>query len=126
MRLQRMRRQLRQVNLHLPESTLEAIDFPKTMNDHELDNMLRSAKGSFPFPRDFQHGVWSRIEFEAETGNVWQRLLAWTGRPLGVACGVATMVSLGLFLGAATIPKPTDLRLSYMESISPFVHLANR
>lgn len=96
------------------------------MNDQQLDNLLRSAKGGFPLAGDFNHAVWSRIESQATPGSFWQRMLAWTGRPLGAACGLVTMVSLGFFFGAATVPESTDSQLSYMESISPFVHLSNQ
>jgi hypothetical protein len=92
------------------------------MNDHELDALLRSANGEFPMASGFQRGVWSRIEAEAAMPTVLQGFWAWTARPLGIITGVAAMAALGLFLGAATVPDAVDARLSYVESISPFIH----
>jgi hypothetical protein len=124
--LHRLRRHVCQVNHRLPDLAPEATIQTHQMNDQQLDKLLRSAKGGFPLAEGFNHAVWSRIESQATPGHFWQRMFGWTGRPLGVACGVAAMVSLGLFFGAATVPESTDSQLSYMESISPFVHLSNR
>lgn len=96
------------------------------MNDHDLDAILRSAKIEFPKTSGFQREVWSRIEAESATPTVLQGFWEWTARPLGIISGVAAMAAMGLFLGAVTVPDAVDARLSYIESISPFISLSNR
>jgi hypothetical protein len=96
------------------------------MNDHQLDLLLLESKREFTLEAGFQRKVWSRIEAEAVPPAVFHGLLDWLLRPLGIAAGVAAMVALGLFLGAASVPGKADQGLSYIESISPFVGAKGR
>jgi hypothetical protein len=91
------------------------------MNDEKLDLLLRSARLDFQVAGGFQHCVWSRIEAESSNSSFLKGFLAWMTRPLGISTGVAVMAALGLILGAVTVPEPADARLSYVESISPFI-----
>lgn len=96
------------------------------MKDEDLDRILRTAKGDFPLASGFQRDVWSRIENARPTPTSWLAFWDLLTRPLVTASGMAAMIALGLLLGAATAPEPEDAQISYFESISPFIHLANR
>ena len=99
---------------------------PDAMNDEKLDAILRSAHVDFQVAKGFQQGVWSRIEAEFPNSSFLEGLWIWATRPLGIATGVAATAAVGLCLGAVTVPEPADARLSYVESISPFIHLKGR
>jgi hypothetical protein len=92
------------------------------MNDEKVDVILRSARVDFQVADGFQHSVWSRIEAESSESRFLRGFLEWVTWPLGMATGVVAMAVIGLFLGAVTVPEPADARLSYVESISPFIH----
>jgi hypothetical protein len=105
---------------HLPEKQ------PDAMNDEKLDAILQSAHVDFHVANGFRQSVWSRIEAESSKPGFLEGFWTWMTRPPGIATGVAAMAVIGLFLGAVSVPKPADARLSYVESISPFIHLGGR
>lgn|SRR5688572_5634883 len=92
------------------------------MNESDFDDLLRSARGTFPLPSTFRHGVWRRIENDtAEVRRPWYYgILAAVARPWGTVAGLAATVSLGLWLGAITAPGEKQAQVAYANSISPF------
>lgn len=95
---------------------------PKTMNDSDFDDMLRSARTASPLPSSFRQGVWRRIENDAAEvrGSWFQEILTAVTRPWGTAVGLAATVTLGLWLGAITSPGEKRAQVAYANSISPF------
>jgi hypothetical protein len=94
------------------------------MNDSELDDLLRSARGHVPLPDSFRQRVWHRIETSSvKCWHPFSRLEGIFGfllRPAGAVLAVASMITFGLWLGAASIPNPAAPKITYVESISPF------
>jgi len=95
---------------------------PKTMNDSDFDDMLRSARTASPLPSSFRQGVWRRIENDAAEvrGSWFREILTAVTRPWGTAAGLAATVTLGLWLGAVTSPGEKQAQVAYANSISPF------
>ncbi|MEO5715863.1 MAG: hypothetical protein ABIT37_20455 [Luteolibacter sp.] len=96
------------------------------MKDSEFDDLLRTTRDDVPLPLLFHQEVWQRIEnAEADRSPEIVRfppVMAAIARPWGAVAGVAAMVTLGLWLGAATVPEGKDAKLAYAQSISPFAH----
>ncbi len=96
------------------------------MNDSELDNLLRATCDEVPLPPSFNREVWQRIEnAESEVPAeiiIFPPVMNRITRPWGAVAGIAAMVTLGLWLGAATVPETKDAKQAYAESISPFAH----
>jgi hypothetical protein len=95
------------------------------MNDREFDDLLKTASAPVSLPASFNQDVWSRIESRAADDDLpviarFQPRLTNLPGPWGAALGVAAMVALGLWLGAATVPQAKDAKHAYAESISPF------
>ena len=95
------------------------------MNDREFDDLLRTASHPVSLPSSFNEDVWSRIENRATEDDLpviamFQPRLTKLADAWGAALGVAAMVALGLWLGAATVPPAKDAKIAYAESISPF------
>lgn len=95
------------------------------MNDREFDDLLRTASTPLALPAPFRREVWQRIESSAAADfPAWMTRfhLGSSGVASGwaAAVGIAAMVALGLWLGAATTPQAKDAKLVYAESISPF------
>ena len=98
------------------------------MNDGDFDQFLREAEPELPIPGGFRSEVWSRIA-QAEAASVknrWQvllsHLLASFVRPLPATATIAATILLGGWLGSASVPPPADAKLSYAETISPFLN----
>jgi hypothetical protein len=94
------------------------------MNDSEFDNFLKDARAEKPLPVSFGHEVWQRIETADITLHPHfaglQSIITALVRPWGAVAAIATMITLGLWLGAATAPRAEHLQMTYAESISPF------
>lgn len=94
------------------------------MNDREFDSLLRTARDPGSLPSSFNGDVWSRIESRATESDLSQIVEFQTLPKLsgvwGAGIGIAAMVALGLWLGAATVPPEKDSKIAYAESISPF------
>ncbi len=94
------------------------------MNDSEFDQLLRMIVDDHPLPALFNQEVWQRIgSVEADGSSGITRfppIISTIARPWGAVAGIAAMVTLGLWLGAATAPDSKDAQLVYAESISPF------
>ena len=95
-----------------------------TMNDSELDDLLRFADRQIQLPASFRHNVWSRIELASlERSNRWtwlENAFSALARPLGAVTTVAALGILGLWLGSAGMSDRGDSKISYVESVSPF------
>jgi hypothetical protein len=94
------------------------------MNDLKFDDLLRNSREPILLPLTFEKGVWHRIE-SADAGCPpgvvkFQPIVIAVTRPWSAVAGIAAMVALGLWLGAATAPETTNPRTAYAESISPF------
>lgn len=98
------------------------------MNDTEFDDMLRKARGDVPVPGSFRGDVWNRIAAEEPSASfAWFRsLVDGFVRPWNVVCGVTATITLGLFLGGLSAPRPADAKMVYAESISPFLQSAGK
>lgn len=93
------------------------------MTDSDFDQFLKTARGEMPLPVSFRQGVWHRIE-SSDAPSAWFRdLMSILARPWGAAAGVAATVTLGLWLGVASLPDTKDSKTAYTESISPFSHV---
>jgi hypothetical protein len=96
----------------------------KTMNDSELDELLRSADQQVPVPESFRHKVWYRIESASLNERkplAWlDTLFSTLARPVGAVAAVTTVGLLGLWMGAAGVSGGGDSKLAYVESVSPF------
>lgn len=95
-----------------------------TMNDSELDDLLRSANRQIPLPSSFRQKVWYRIESAAlNEPKHWkwlESLFSVLARPFGAVAAVSALGVLGLWLGSAGMNDHGDSKLSYVESVSPF------
>lgn len=94
------------------------------MNDHDFDDLLRSARDEPPLPVTFRQGVWRRIEnAQAPVPSPWyEAVIGLLSRPWGAVTGFAATIALGLWLGAATAPDKQDDQTAYIKSINPFSH----
>jgi len=96
------------------------------MKDIEFDDLLRTTRDDVPLSPHFHQEVWQRIEIaEADRSPEIVRfppVLDVIARPWSAIAGIAAMVTLGLWLGAATVPEARDAKLAYAQSISPFAH----
>lgn len=94
------------------------------MNDSELDELLRSANREVPVPASFRHSVWQRIESAAldeKRPLMWlERMITALARPAGAITAVSVFGLLGLWLGFASVRDQANIKLSYVESVSPF------
>jgi hypothetical protein len=94
------------------------------MNDSEFDDFLKDARAGKPLPVSFGHEVWQRIETAEITRRPHfaglQSIITALVRPWGSVAAIATMITLGLWLGAATAPRAENPKMAYAESISPF------
>ena len=94
------------------------------MNDSEFDSLLRTTRDDVPLSSRFPHDVWQRIESAEHDSSpqiaTFRSVVAALVRPWNAAAGIAAMVAVGLWLGAATAPDAKDLQMAYAESISPF------
>ncbi len=99
---------------------------PQIMNNAEFDDLLRTTRDDVPLSPNFNQEVWQRIEIaEADRSPKIVRfppVLDVIARPWGAIAGIAAMVTLGLWLGAATGPEARDPKLAYAQAISPFAH----
>lgn len=94
------------------------------MKDAEFDDLLRLARDKVPLPGSFRQGVWHRIEsasLDSRPQFRWlNSFIDVFQRPLGAAVGFAATVTLGLWLGSATVSYSKDTKTAYVESVSPF------
>ncbi|MEO8614138.1 MAG: hypothetical protein ABI600_03275 [Luteolibacter sp.] len=94
------------------------------MNDSEFDDLLRMSRDPVLLPPSFQQGVWSRIESadldDPQEIVKFQPVVVALTRPWSAVASIAAMVTLGLWVGAATAPEARDAKVAYAESISPF------
>jgi hypothetical protein len=103
--------------------TLRSGIFPaEAMNDPEFDDLLRAARGDVSLPDSFRRDVWKRIETqEVSRPASWaERFFGAILRPAGAATMITFMVAIGLWAGALGGPDVPDVKVSYVESISPF------
>lgn len=93
------------------------------MNTHEIDELLRSAAQDLPIPTSFRSEVWTRIAHAEQRSFAARlnRVLAAFTRPVPAVASVIATVLVGAWLGLSTAPPVKDARLSYAESISPFL-----
>ncbi len=100
------------------------------MNDSEFDELLRQTRDPAHLPPSFQQGVWHRIESADATCPPevvkFQPVVAALTRPWSAVASIAAMVTLGLWLGAATAPETSNTKTAYAESISPFAHTSSK
>ncbi|MBC8126066.1 MAG: hypothetical protein H8M99_02810 [Gloeobacteraceae cyanobacterium ES-bin-144] len=96
------------------------------MNDTEFDNFLKSARTDLRLPASFKQRVWHRIESDSLASPAIiidiQKFSRKLDRPWSFAVGIAATVTLGLWLGIASVPEPKDGKVTYAMSISPFSH----
>jgi len=96
------------------------------MKDFEFDDLLRTTRDDVPLSPLFHQEVWQRIEnAEADRSPEivgFPPVINAIARPWNAIAGIAAMVTLGLWLGAATVPEVKDAKLAYAQSISPFAH----
>ena len=95
----------------------------KPMNAREIDELLRSAAPEPPLPAGFRCEVWSRIAHADQRSLAarFGRVAALFTRPVPAFASVAVTVLVSAWLGLATAPPAKSARLSYVESISPFL-----
>jgi hypothetical protein len=94
-----------------------------TMNDSDLDDILRNSRPNLPIPASFHREVWNRIEHDALGGkphSIANVLLA-LRRPWMAATGLTAALAMGAGIGFVTTPAPKVSRAAYAESISPFL-----
>lgn len=94
------------------------------MNDNELDQLLRDSAVDPGLPSHFRSEVWTRIAIadERSFAGRWRRFLASLVRPVPATASVVVTVLAGVWLGAASVQEPKEAKLSYAESISPFLN----
>lgn len=101
-----------------------------TMNDSELDELLRVASIDDSVPASFRRRVWTRIECatlrKSQRFGWLETLAVALNRPSGAALAVASMVTLGLWLGNGGISSEIDAKMEYIQSISPFAATHNK
>lgn len=101
------------------------------MKDSELDDLLRTTREPNLLPSSFRQDVWQRIARSAEadfsSGIIrMEPIAAKIVCPWATVAGIAAMVSMGLWLGALTVPGSQDAEIMYAASISPFARAQNK
>jgi hypothetical protein len=93
------------------------------MNDNELDQLLRDSADDAGLPARFRPEVWTRIAIADERSFAgWlRRFVASLVQPVPATASVVASVLVGVWLGTATVQTPKEPKLSYAESISPFL-----
>lgn len=101
--------------------------FLTTMNDDELDSLIRSTHPEPEFPASFQREVWARIavaeqqSWAAQWRHFLQVLFVGIARPAPAVAFVVTMLVMGVGLGSLTAPgnSVSAQRNAYAASINP-------
>lgn len=99
----------------------------RTMNDSELDQLLKSC-GSCQSPPGFHSDVWNRIAAESNSVgwlSAGKQFLAETfarlAQPSGALAASAIFVIAGILAGFGSRPEAQPPELQYVRSVSPFI-----
>ena len=100
-----------------------------TMNDDELNHLIRQASPPPDFPTSFQREVWQRIAVsESMSLSAWftrffSDWFQWLVKPAGAVVTIMTMLIIGASLGgiASTKENKADLKVAYTTSINPIL-----
>jgi len=93
------------------------------MNSQDIDKLLKASAHEPALPTSFRSELWTRIAYAEQRsfGAKLSRVLAFFTRPAPAVASVIATVLIGVSLGFATTQPTKDARISYAESISPFL-----
>lgn len=95
--------------------------FP-SMNDDDLESLIRQTQPKLEFPVYFQREVWARIAIAEQQSWAarWRHLFQWMARPAPALATVTATLVLGIGLGGLTAPdESAAMRSAYIASINP-------
>lgn len=101
----------------------------RTMNNNELNDLIRQASPPPDFPTSFQREVWQRIALSESrsrhscAGRHLSEVFSWLMKPAAAAITVAIVLVVGAGLGKLVSARDakTNSRAAYAASINPIL-----
>lgn len=100
----------------------------QTMNDSQLDQLLKGCDSPAPAPAGFIRDVWLRVEtaesasWKPRAARLVERLLGVFALPPVAVATCTAMVVVGAWFGLQPPAANPSTEVAYIQSVSPFAH----